>query len=175
MSIEIREERPADAAAIREVNNLAFGQELEGNIVAALRTNGAAVLSLVATDKGRVVGHIMYSRVMIGGELIGSDLIGAGLGPMAVLPEYQRQGIGSRLVRAGNERLAAEGWPFIVVVGHPEYYPRFGFRPASERGLQCEWEVPDEVFMLLITDEAQMRGVAGLAKYPHEFNMTDGE
>ena len=170
MSIEIREEQPADAAAIREVNNLAFGQELEGNIVGALRTNGAAVLSLVATDHGRVVGHIMYSRVMMGGELIG-----AGLGPMAVLPEFQRQGIGSRLVAAGNERLASEGWPFIVVVGHPAYYPRFGFRPASGHGIWCEWEVPDEVFMLLIADEARMRGVAGLAKYPHEFNAAGDE
>jgi putative acetyltransferase len=170
VSIDIRDEQPADAAAIRKVNNLAFGQELEGNIVAALRTNGAALLSLVATDNGRIVGHIMYSRVMIGGELVG-----AGLGPMAVLPDYQRQGIGSRLVTVGNERLILDGWPFIVVVGHPEYYPRFGFRPASAQRIQCEWEVPDEVFMLLISDEARMQGVAGLAKYPHEFNAAGEE
>jgi putative acetyltransferase len=170
MMIEIRAEQTGDWVAIREVNRRAFGQELEGKIVDALRTNGAALLSLVAVIESRVVGHIMYSRVMIGG-----DLIGAGLGPMAVLPEYQRQGIGSRLVQAGNKQVIAEGFPFIVVVGHPAFYPRFGFRPGSASGLHCEWQLPDEVFMLLVGDEASMRGVAGLVKYPEEFNAATGE
>jgi putative acetyltransferase len=163
--IEIREERPDDIAAVREVNKLAFGQDQESNIVDALRTNGAALLLLVATMDDRVVGHIMYSPVSVG------DMInGAALGPMAVLPEHQQQGIGSKLVEAGNRRLKDAGYPFIILVGHAEYYPRFGFRPASEYGIRCEWDVPDDVFMVLILDQPKMQGVSGLAKYRHEFS-----
>jgi predicted N-acetyltransferase YhbS len=107
--IEIREERPPDIAAIREVNAHAFGQNLEGTIVDALRSNGAVLLSLVATLRDRVVGHAAY-------------------------------------------------------------YPRFGFRPASTYGIVCEWDVPDNVFMVLVTDPEKMRGVSGLAQYRPEFS-----
>src|SRR5438477_6775359 len=155
--IEIREERPNDVAAVRDLNRRAFEQDQEGNIVDALRANGAALLSLVATVNDRVVGHIMYSPLSIGG-----NVTGAALGPMAVLPERQRQGIGSKLVEAGNRKLKDAGCPFIIVVGHPNYYPRFGFGPASTHGIRCEWEVPDDVFMLLVLDQATMQGVSGL-------------
>jgi putative acetyltransferase len=163
--VEIREERPDDVAAIRDLNRRAFGQDQESNIVDALRSNGATVLSLLATLNSRVVGHIMYSSLSIGGEITG-----AALGPMAVLPEYQRQSIGSKLVEAGNLKLKDAGYPFIIVVGHANYYSRFGFRPASAYGIRCEWEVPDDVFMLLVLDDAKMQGVSGLAKYRHEFS-----
>lgn len=163
MLVEVREESPGDVAAIRNVNKRAFGQVQEGNIVDALRSNGAARLSLVATLNGRVVGHIMYSPVSVSGEVTG-----AALGPMAVLPEHQRQGIGSKLIETGNRKLQDAGCPFIIVVGHANYYPRFGFRPASTHGIKCEWEVPDDVFMLLVLDQAKMRAVSGLAKYRHE-------
>jgi putative acetyltransferase len=165
VSIEVREEGPGDVAAIRELNQRAFGQDQEGNIVDALRSSGAALLSLVATLNGRVVGHIMYSPLSVGG-----GVTGAALGPMAVLPEYQRQGIGSKLVEAGNRKLKDAGCPFIIVVGHADYYPRFGFRPASTYGIKCEWEVPDDVFMVLVLDPGKMQGVSGLAKYPQEFS-----
>ena len=165
MLVEIREERPGDVTAIRNLNKHAFGQHQEGNIVDALRSNGAVLLSLVATLNGRVVGHIMYSPLFVGGEVTG-----AALGPMAVLPEYQRQGIGSKLVAAGNQRLKDAGCPFVIVVGHADYYPRFGFRPASAHGIECEWEVPDNVFMLLALDQTKMQGVSGLARYRHEFS-----
>jgi putative acetyltransferase len=165
MSIEIREERPDDVAAVRDLNRRAFGQDQEGNIVDALRANGAALLSLVAMLNDRVVGHIMYSPAVIAGRVKG-----AALGPMAVLPEYQRHGIGSKLIEAGNRKLKDAGCPFIIVVGHADYYPQFGFRPASEYGVQCEWDVPDDVFMLLVLNEAKMAGVSGLAKYRHEFS-----
>jgi putative acetyltransferase len=165
MLIEIREERPDDAPAIREVNKRAFRQDQEGNIVDALRTNGAVSLSLVAAVNGRIVGHIMYSPITVGGVITG-----AALGPMAVVPEYQRQGIGSKLVEAGNEKLQDDDCPFIIVLGHRNYYPRFGFRPASMYGIECEWAVPVDVFMLLVLDEAKMQGVSGLAKYRHEFS-----
>ena len=163
--IEIREERPGDIAAVREVNRRGFAQEQESNIVAALRANGGVLLSLVATMDDRVIGHITYSPVSVG-EMVE----GAALGPMAVLPEHQRQGIGSKLVEAGNRKIKDAGYPFIIVVGHAEYYPRFGFRPASKYGIKCEWDVPDYVFMVRILDQAKMQGVSGLAKYRHEFS-----
>jgi putative acetyltransferase len=163
--VEIREERPDDVAAVRDLNRRAFGQDQESNIVDALRANGAALLSLVATVNDRVVGHIMYSPLSIGG-----NVKGAALGPMGVLPEYQRQGIGGKLIEAGNRKLKDAGCPFIIVVGHADYYARFGFRPAREHGIKCQWDVPDDVFMLLILDQAEMEGVSGLAKYRDEFS-----
>lgn len=162
--VEIREEHPGDVTTVRDLNSRAFGQDQEGNIVDALRSNGAALLSLVATLDGQVVGHIMYSPLSV------DDHEGAALGPTAVLPEYQRQGIGSQLIEVGNRKLKEAGCPFIVVVGHAEYYPRFGFRPASAYGITCEWELPDDVFMVLALDPGRMEGVAGLAKYRHEFS-----
>lgn len=164
MLIEIREERPDDLAAIRDVNKHAFGQDQEGNIVDALRSNGAALLSLVATANDPVIGHIMYSPATFG------DVTGAALGPMSVLPEHQRQGVGSKLVSAGNQKLREAGYPFIIVLGHPTFYPRFGFRRVSTLAVKCEWDVPDDVVMLLILDEAKMQGVSGLVKYRHEFS-----
>jgi putative acetyltransferase len=163
--IEVREEHPDDVAAIRDVNTRAFGQELEANIVDALRSNRAALLSLVATVGGRVVGHVMYSGLTVG------DISGAALGPVAVLPEYQRQGIGSLLIEAGNRKIQEAGYPFIVVIGHANYYPRFGFRPASAYGITCEWDVPDDAFTLLALDPRKMTGVSGLAMYRREFSI----
>lgn len=165
MRIEIRQEQSSDIPAIREVNRRAFGQDQEGNLVDALRTDQAALLSLVATLNGHVVGHIMYSPLVVG-----DTAEGAALGPMAVLPEHQRQGIGSQLVKAGNQKLKEVGCPFIVVVGHAAYYPRFGFRPAGAYGITCQWNVPDNVFMVLVLDPDRMRGVSGLAKYRPEFS-----
>jgi putative acetyltransferase len=159
----IRPECPADFDAIRHVNRRAFGKDQEADLVDALRANDAVLLSLVATLDDQVVGHILYSPVMLG------RTTGAGLGPMAVLPEYQLQEIGSRLVTTGNESLKENGFPFVVVLGHPEFYPRFGFTPASALGITCQWDVPDDVFMVLVLDESKKAGVAGLAKYRDEF------
>ena len=164
MAIEIRHELPDDVAAIRDVNKRAFGQDQEGNIVDALRSNGAALLSLVAALNSEIVGHIMFSPISVG------DATGAALGPRAVLPEQQRTGIGSKLVEAGIRALKDAGYPFIIVLGHTNYYPRFGFVPASRLGICCEWQVSDDVFMVLVLDQAKMAGVSGLAKYRHEFS-----
>jgi putative acetyltransferase len=89
---------------------------------------------------------------------------------MAVLPEYQRQGTGGKLVDFGITRLKQSGCPFIVVLGHADYYPRFGFRPASHYGLRCEWNVPDNAFMALALDESKIRDLSGLANYRAEFS-----
>jgi putative acetyltransferase len=162
--IEIRNEHSGDVSAIRRVNRLAFEQDQEANIIDALRTNGAVLLSLVATIDELVVGHAMYSPVDIG------DVRGAGLGPLAVLPEHQRRGVGSTLIETGNQQLEDAGCPFIVVLGHADYYPRFGFRPARPLGITCEWDVPDDVFLALILDSARMQGVSGAAQYRPEFS-----
>ena len=164
----IRPEVPEDVSRVRHVNELAFGQPAEADLVERLRQAGIDSLSLVAEDDA-VVGHILFTPVVV--ESAGRRVLGMGLAPMAVLPDRQRQGIGSQLVRRGLDILRERGCPFVVVVGHPAFYPRFGFEPASIHGLACQWEgVPDAAFMVLVLDEHAMAGVSGLAKYKDEFN-----
>ena len=164
----IRHERSEDASRVRRVNELAFGQPLEADLVERLRRTCTDSLSLVAEDDA-IVGHILFTPVVV--ESGARRVIGMGLAPMAVVPERQRQGIGSQLVRRGLDILRACGGPFVVVVGHPEYYPRFGFEPASMHGLASQWEgLPDAAFMVLILDVHAMVGVSGVAKYRDEFN-----
>ncbi len=162
-AIEIREEQTGDADAIRHVNLEAFGQPQEAQLVDALRNDCLDLLSLVAVDGEDIVGHILFSPALLG------DVEGMGLAPMAVIPERQRDGIGSELVRAGLAKLEGRGCPFVIVLGHADYYPRFGFERASARGVRCEWDVPDDVFMLLVLDKTTMSGVSGLARYRPEF------
>jgi len=162
--IQVREERQGDVAAIYELNRLAFGTDQEGNLIDALRANGGVTLSLVATLDQRVLGHILFSPATI------NDVAGVALGPMAVSPEHQRQGIGSKLVEAGAARLKESGCPFVIVVGHPQFYPRFGFKPASSFGITSEWELPEDVFMVSALDPSKLAGVSGLAKYRAEFS-----
>ena len=167
--ISIREEAPEDVPTIRRVNELAFGQALEAGIVDALRESGDEFLSFVADCDGEVVGHILFTPVTI--ETERGAVRGMGLAPMAVLPERQRQGIGTALVRHGLAALRDRSCPFVVVLGHPEYYPRFGFEPASGHGIRSQWEgVPDEAFMILVVDKRVMEGVPGIARYRGEFD-----
>ena len=166
----IRPEQADDIAAVHALNEAAFGQPAESYIVDALRAACPDAISLVAVEEERIVGHIFFSPV----EIATGDrtIQGMGLAPMAVLPERQRQGIGTQLIRAGIEAMRAGRSPFIIVLGHPEYYPRFGFLPASSHGISCQWEgVPDEAFMVMILDETAMAGVSGTAKYRDEFDQ----
>lgn len=166
--VTIRPERTEDAPQVRIVNELAFGQPTEANLVERLQQACTVCLSLVAEDDA-VVGHILFTPVVV--ESAERRVVGMGLAPMAVLPDRQRQGTGSELVRRGLEILRERGCPFVVVLGHPEYYPRFGFGPASVHGLASQWEdVPDAAFMVLILDVNAMTGVSGVAKYRDEFN-----
>jgi len=165
----VREEGPDDIDAIRRLNEKAFGQIAEANIVERLRENCPNLLSLVAIQADQIVGHLLFSPVSIEGD--GKNMQGMGLGPMAVLPEYQRRGIGSLLVQKGLEILKNRSCPFVIVLGHPEYYPRFGFERASLYRILCQWEgVPDEAFMIRILDEEAMRGASGIARYQREFD-----
>lgn len=166
--ITIREERGEDAQAVREVYLQAFGQDLEADLVDQLRQRGDDLLPLVAVMEGRIVGHILFSPAVI--EKRKQTVRGMALAPMAVLPEYQRQGIGSQLVQAGIEALKQVDCPFIILVGHPTYYPRFGFEPASRYKIRSEWAVPGDAFMVLVLDEQQKDGLSGVAKYRPEFS-----
>lgn len=163
----IRLERTEDVKAVRGVNEQAFETRSEADLVDCLRTGGKLVASLVAVDGDRIVGHIAFSRVGIAAN---PKLRGVGLGPMAVLPDVQRHGIGSELARAGLDRCRDLGYDFAVVVGHPEYYPRFGFVPASKYGITSIWEVPEGVFMALELRPEGLAGVSGLAMYEREFD-----
>jgi putative acetyltransferase len=164
----VRSEEPEDIAAIRIVNERAFGNAAEADLVDALRRNGKATISLVAEDDGRVVGHILFSPVTI--ETGERELVGVGLAPMSVIPERQNQRIGSLLVEEGLRRCRENGHRFVVVLGHPAYYPRFGFVPASSFGIKSEYDVADEVFMVMELQEGALSGCAGVVKYQLEFN-----
>lgn len=168
--LSVRRETPWDVSLVRAINEQAFGQALEADIADKLREHCGEVLSLVAEDKDTVVGHILFSPAVI--KTPEKTVQGMGLAPMAVADAHQRKGIGSALVRQGLAMLRASGCPFVIVLGHPDYYPRFGFQPASKYGIRCPWEgVPDEAFMIRIFDEGVMKGVSGLAEYREEFNV----
>ena len=168
--LTIRQEQPDDVAAVRAVNESAFGQPDEATIVDSIRAACPDSVSLVAVDGNQIVGHILFSPAFVSGE--NGYVQAMGLGPMAVAAERQRQGIGSLLVQAGIEAMRKRNCPFINVLGHPEYYPRFGFVPASRHGLSCQWEgVPDEAFMVLILDEAAIAGISGTIRYRAEFDQ----
>lgn len=165
--IVIRAETIEDQSEIRRVNELAFARPNEADLVDALREKAAPIISLVATLDEKVVGHIFFSPVTVGSER--AAITAMGLAPMAVLPEYQNQGIGSQLVREGLKECRRLGHDIVVVLGHPEYYPRFGFVRASLKGLRSEYDVRDEVFMVAELKADALGGRHGLVKYHPEF------
>jgi putative acetyltransferase len=169
--IEVRREQTGDEAAIRDLLAAAFGQPDESRIVDAIRRAGHPAISLVAVDGSRIVGHILFTPVAI--DSPGTPIPAFGLAPMAVLPERQRQGIGSQLVVAGLRECADAGCEVVVVVGHPQFYPRFGFRRGSLYGLRSEFDVPDDVFMVAELTRAPLAGRAGLVRYLPEFSGSE--
>lgn len=167
--ISVRIEQPGDADGIRETNELAFGEPLEARLVDALR-GCDGYLSLVATIDDKVVGHILFTPVTIEPPV---DRRIAGLAPMAVRPEHQRSGIGGQLIRAGLEECRRDGYVAVVVLGHPEYYPKFGFVPAHTFGLTCEFPSPPEAFMAIEFEGDCFADVAGMVRFRPEFSMVD--
>lgn len=167
--IIIRNEQKGDQDQIHKVNELAFGQAEEANIVDVLRETCPEGISLVAEVNNEIVGHILFTPAVIGSE---TDLIkGMGLAPMSVLPDYQNQGIGSQLVKEGLKIVKENGTAFVIVLGHPNYYPRFGFEKASKYYIKSEYKgIPDEAFMIIIFDEQKMKGISGMARYRKEFD-----
>ncbi|MGE3298106.1 MAG: GNAT family N-acetyltransferase [Porticoccaceae bacterium] len=163
----IRAEEQRDWAAVHAVNVSAFETPAEATLVDALREQAQPLVSLVAEDNGAIVGHIMFSPVSLSGH---PALRIIGLAPMAVTPEHQRKGIGSALVRAGLEQCKQLGFGAVVVLGHPAYYPRFGFVPSARFGVDCEYEVPEEVFMIVELQAGHLSGASGKVKYHAAFS-----
>jgi len=156
-----------ERASIRAVNTAGFGRSDEADLVDNLRANRYALASLVAELDGDIVGHIMFSRMSI--QSSRGFIPAAALAPIAVLPEYQRRGIGSVLIRRGLEFLRAAGESIVIVLGHPDYYPRFGFSPEKARQLLSPF--PPEAFMALELTPGALDGISGSVVYPPPFGI----
>ncbi len=163
----IRAEEEKDWSAVHAVNVSAFETAAEADLVDVLRSEAKPNISLVAEDNDKVVGHIMFSPVSLSNH---PNLRFMGLGPMAVTSDHQREGIGGELVRAGLEQCKQLGFGAVIVLGHPDYYPRFGFVPSVQFGIDSEYEVPEEVFMVLELQPGYLRGAGGTIKYHAAFS-----
>jgi putative acetyltransferase len=166
----IRNEQLHDVSAIRHVNERAFNGFAEANLVELIRAAEKAIISFVAIDNENVVGHILFSRVTVGFNP--HNIQALGLAPMAVLPEYQRQGIGSELVRRGLEECRRQGFDLVFVLGHTKFYSRFGFTRASVYGFDNEYNA-DESFMVLELRDNKLNTASGMVKFQPEFQETD--
>jgi putative acetyltransferase len=166
--VTIRRETPEDENVIDQINREAFGQPDEADIISRLRHRGVLTISLVAVQDGKPVGHIAFSPVIVESE--DSEFGGISLGPIAVLPTYQHRGIGSELIQAGLEECRRLGHELVFVLGYPEYYPRFGFVPAKPQGIDCEFKVPDEAWMIMELREGTLDGRRGIATFRPEFH-----
>ncbi len=163
----IRAERSSDAEAINDVLTAAFEGEDEAHLVGVLRSQGAVLVSMVAELAGVIVGHVMFTRARIAwGD---AEQAVAALGPMAVSPAYQRQGIGGQIINSGLAACRSLGETVVVVLGHPAYYSKFGFAPAGRHGLRSEFGGPPEAFMVLPFAVDALAGSAGLVKYHAAF------
>jgi putative acetyltransferase len=170
-SSTIRPERPEDHEAVARLVEQAFGQPDEARLVAALRNSPAFLpeLSLVALDAGRVVGHVLFPRVEVKSPLASHPALA--LAPLAVLPAFQNRGIGSSLVRRGLADARERGHGVVIVLGHPGYYPRFGFVPAEPLGIRPPFAVRPGTFMALELKADALRTCRGHVEYPPEFGQ----
>ncbi len=162
----IRPEQPEDRAAVFAVNAAAFGTTAEAELVDRLRDEVRPLVSLVAEHDGNVVGHVMFTPVTLPEA---TELKLMALAPMAVVAAWQRRGVGSRLARAGIEACRRLGCAALVVLGHPGYYPRFGFVPSVRFGIRSTYDVPDDVFMVLELTPGALGGHAGCVQYHQAF------
>ena len=177
--VSIRPAAPSDDAAIAAVHRAAFPTDAEARLVALLTNRGKAVVSLVAEDANQVVGHILFSPATVGsvcrtepevrsGSARQAEPTGLGLAPVAVVPQFQDRGIGAALVRAGLDECRRLGTAWVVLLGHPTYYPRFGFAPASRWNLTCDYGSSDAFqFLPLIPVAEAIHG--GHVSYAPEF------
>ncbi|MDX1440705.1 MAG: N-acetyltransferase [Rubricoccaceae bacterium] len=162
----IRDEAHEDFATIRAINESAFDTSSEADLVDLLRLKADPIVSLLAEKNNEVVGHIMFSPVTLDHW---PNLKLMGLAPMAVIPEYQRTGVGSALVQKGLDKCRHLGIGAVFVLGHPEYYPRFGFLPSSTFGIDCEYDVPAELFMAQELADGYLGSVSGTIRYHKAF------
>jgi len=168
--IHIGPEKSEDIASIDEITRLAFEGEEEAKLIVAIRNSDYFIpkLSLVAVQNNHVVGHILFSPITIESPETSVDALA--LAPMAVSPGCQNRGIGTELVRNGLEACKKLGYKIVIVVGHPNYYPRFGFKPARALGLQAPFEVPDDAFLVRELVPGALKNVRGVVKYSPAFD-----
>lgn len=164
-SFECRLERSDDAAAIYEVVAAAFGRADEARLVDKLRSDGLARVSAVAVARGKIVGHVLFSELRIEGAQ--SERSALALAPLAVLPECQNLGIGSALARFGLDECRRAHYRLVFVLGHPGYYPRFGFSVERARGFECEYA--GDHFMALELAPGALETARGRIVYPAPF------
>jgi putative acetyltransferase len=167
--VSIRPEKSEDCQSIYNVNKLAFNGEVEAKLVNNLRKTKGFIpeLSLVAIKGDEVIGHILFSIIHIQTDTKNIPVLA--LAPMAVLPKHQKQGIGSMLVREGLTKCKDLGYGVVILVGHPDYYPRFGFTPARKKGLKLPFDAPNEAFMVYEIIPQALMGIKGTVVYPPEF------
>ena len=166
--MNIRKEKDSDKEKIWKVNAEAFETGAEANLVNALRDSGISFISLVAVEGEEIVGHILFTAVELIGDDSGLKIIG--LAPMAVLPKFQKKGIGSQLVKTGIEHCSNQGYDAVVVLGHPEYFPKFGFVPSVKYGIKSEYDAPDEAFMVFELKKNSLKDKSGIIKYHTAFD-----
>ena len=164
---KVRIESASDAKAVRSVIESAFGRQTEADLAEELR-GSPGVFSLVATQAADVVGHVMFSPVVI--HALKDRGTGLGLAPLSVRPDWQRRGVGTALVLAGLEEARRLGVAVVVVLGHPGYYPRFGFVPAASHGLTCKWSGDGSSFMVLEFKADALGGNGGTVEYAAAFD-----
>lgn len=169
MDILIRNERKNDYDQITKINDLAFGQKNEGKMIEALRKTSDYnyLLSLVAEIKHKIVGHILFYPIKIRNKANKCTVLS--LAPIAVHPEYQNKGIGSKLIKRGLDIAKKLDFKVVIVVGHPKYYPRFGFTPAKNWGIKLPFDVPDDVFLALELKENTLKNCSGIVEFPKEY------
>jgi putative acetyltransferase len=165
-TVIVRDQRPPDVDGVRDVLRRAFDRADEADLVDALRAAGKVQVSLVAESEGQVVGHVLFSAVTIAGD---DTLLASGLAPLAVVPRMHGLGIGSALVRQGLARCRRAGHAFVVVLGDPKFYSRFGFVAAESRQLHCEFDAPPGAFQVLELRRGALVAGPALVRYEPEF------
>jgi putative acetyltransferase len=168
MKVTVQPETLADHAAVEELNRRAFGQPKEAELIARIRGVDSRILSLVAVVERGIIGHIMFTPVVIESKKIATTA--TALGPMAVDPDSQRRGIGSTLVKEGLQACRQAGEKIVFVLGHHEYYPKFGFEAAAPRGLRYKSEDFDAHFFILELAKGASKGLSGMVRYHEEFD-----
>ncbi len=170
MNIQIRPEHKNDISAISMINDMAFGQENEGNLVVKLRKNRNFIkdLSLVACMGNEIIGHILFTKISIKNDT--EEFESLALAPMSVIPEFQDLGIGSQLIQKGLLKATKLGYKSVIVIGHENYYPKFKFTPANQFQITCPFEIPDANFMAIELQKGSLVNISGCVEYPKEFN-----
>ncbi len=171
MEIRIRKEKINDYSDVYTINKLAFGEEEEAKLVEMLRHSSAFVpeLSLVAIIDNNIVGHILFTKIKIV-DNDQNEYESLALAPMAVKLEYQKKGIGGQLIKKGLDKARKLNFKSVIVLGHENYYPKFGFEPTKKWGITAPNDIPTNVFMGLELVVDGLKNVSGTVQYPKEFD-----